>query len=127
MCSKAFSLLLSGSLIVSFLTPASAQSAQTESLRRKVIEWGTNKPITAQLKTGEKLKGRIAEIKFDTLAVQLLEQGKIVTRELPWDDLNKISLNSKDEKARKIGGFIAIGVLVTIAVVIGIALNDPDF
>ena len=127
MCSKAFSLLLSGSLLAFLLTPASAQSAQAQSLRRKVIEWGTNKPITAQLKTGEKLKGRIAEIKFDTLAIQLLEQGKIVTRELPWDDLNKISLNSKDEKARKISGFIAIGVLVTIAVVIGIALNDPDF
>ena len=127
MCSKAFSLLLSGSLLAFLLTPASAQSAQAQSLRRKVNEWGTNKPITAQLKTGEKLKGRIAEIKFDTLAIQLLEQGKIVTRDLRWDDLNKVSLSSKDEKARKIGGFIAIGVLATIAVVIAIALNDPNF
>ncbi len=125
MFSKAF--WLSGALLAFICHPACAQSSQAESLRRKVIEWGTNKPLTIQLKSGEKLKGRSAEIKFDTLAVQLIEQGKIVTRELRWDDLKKVSLASGDEKARKIGGFIAIGVLATIAVVIVVALNDPNF
>ena len=114
-------------LLLLTANPAVAQSSQAESLRRRVIEWGVNKPITAQLKTGEKLKGRIAEIKFDTLSVQLLEQGKIVTRDLRWDEMNKVSLDSKDEKARKIGSFIAIGVLATLAVVIVVALNDPNF
>lgn len=122
---------LSFALSVLLLTiagqPAFAQSAKAESLRRKVIEWGTNKPVTAKLNSGEKVKGRIAEIKFDTLALQLVEQGKIVTRDLRWDDLNKVSLDSKDQKARKIGGLIAIGALVTIAIVVVVALNDPNF
>lgn len=105
----------------------SSPSAKTESLRRKVIEWGTNQPVSVKLNSGEKLKGRIAEIKFDTLAVQLLEQGKIVTRDLRWDEMNKVSLDRRDEKARKIGGFIALGVLATLAVVVVVVLNDPNF
>lgn len=114
-------------LLTALVNPTFAQSSKAESLRRKVIEGGTNKPIAVKLNSGEKLKGRVAEIKFDTLALQFVEQGKIVTRELRWDDLNKVSLDSKDEKARKIGGFIALGVLATLAIVVVVVLNDPNF
>lgn len=114
-------------LLTALIHPTLAQSSQAERLRRKVIEWGTNKPVTVKLSSGEKVKGRLAEIKSDTLALQFVEQGKIVTRELRWDDLNHVRLDSKDEKARKIGGFIAIGVLATLAIVIGVALTDPNF
>ena len=114
-------------LFTAFVNPTFAQSSKAESLRRKVIEWGINKPLAVKLNSGEKLKGRSAEIKFDTLAIQLVEQGQFVTREVRWDDLNQVALDSKDEKARKIGGFIAIGVLATLAVVIGVALTDPNF
>ncbi len=127
MFSKAFSLLLAAALFVLAANPAFAQFSKAESLRRKVIEWGANKPVTAKRSAGEKVKGRIAEIKSDTLALQFVEQGKIVTRELRWDDLNNVRLDSKDEKARKIGGFIAIGVLATLAIVVVVALNDPNF
>ena len=122
--SWALSILL---LLTAVSNPAFAQGSKAESLRRKVIEWGTNKLIAVKLNSGEKLKGRVAEIKFDTLAMQFVEQGKIVTRELRWDDLNKVSLDSKDEKARKIGGFIALGVLATLAIVVVVVLNDPNF
>jgi hypothetical protein len=104
-----------------------AQSAKAESLRRKVSAWGTNQPVAVQLHSGEKLKGRIAEIKFDTLGLQLLAQGKIVTREVRWDEMKKVSLASQDKKARKVGAFILVGTLVAIAVAVGIALNDPNF
>lgn len=114
-------------LLTALINPAFAQSSQAGNLRRKAIEWGANKPVTAKLSSGEKVKGRIAEIKFDTLALQLVEQGKIVTRELRWDELNNVTLDSKDEKARKIGSFIALGVLATLAVVVVVALNDPNF
>ena len=130
MCNRAFSLLLSGALLAFIIHPTNAQSspsAKAESLRRKVIEWGTNKPVALQLKSGEKLKGRLADIKFDIFAIQCIEQGKIVTRALRWDDLNKVSLDSRDEKARKIGGWIAIGVLATLAAVVVVTLNDPNF
>ena len=114
-------------LFTAFVNPTFAQSSKAESLRRKVIEGGTNKPLAVKLHSGEKVKGRVAEIKFDTLALQMVEQGKIVTRELRWDDLNQVTLDSKDKKARKIGGFIVLGVFVTLAVVIGVALTDPNF
>lgn len=114
-------------LLTGVSNPAFAQTSRAESLRRKVIEWGTNNAVTIKLNSGEKVKGRVTEIKFDTLALQFVEQGRIVTRELRWDDLNKVTRDSKDEKARKIGGFIALGVLATLAVVIVVALNDPNF
>ena len=58
----ALSILL---LLTGVGNPAFAQTSKAESLRRKVIEWGTNKLITVKLNSGEKLKGRVAEIKFD--------------------------------------------------------------
>lgn len=127
MLSKAFSLLLAAALLVYATNPAVAQSSKSESLRRQVIQWGTNQTIAIKLNSGEKLKGRIVEIKFDTLAIQLVEQGKIVSRELQWTELNKVSLDNKPQKARKIGGFIALGVLATLVVVVAVALNDPNF
>lgn len=121
------SLTLSALLLFTALVdPTFAQSSQSDNLRRKVIEWGTNKPIAVKLKSGEKLKGRIADIKDDALSVQLLAQGKIVTRELRWDDLHKVSLDTRDEKARKFGGLIAGGVLATVFIVIVVALSDPN-
>jgi hypothetical protein len=120
------SLMLSVLLLLTS-NSVNSQTSKSESLRRKVIEWGINQPLTIKLNSGEKLKGRSAEIKFDTLAVQMMEQGKIVTRKLRWDEMNQVSRASKDEKARKIGGFIAVGVLATLAVVVGLALTDPNF
>ncbi len=113
-------------LFTALVNPAFAQSSKAENLRRKVIKGGTNKPLAVKLNSGEKLKGRSAEIKFDTLTMQLVEQGKIVTREVRGDEMNHVSLVSKNKKVRKIGGFIALGVLVTLAIVIGVALSDPD-
>lgn len=114
-----------------FITPvhrAMAQSLPSDNLRRQVIEWGTNKPIAIQLKSGAKLQGRIAEIKDDALLLQLLEQGKIETRALQWGEIKKVSLkNSADEKARKIGGFIALGTIAAVVIIIGVALSDPNF
>jgi hypothetical protein len=99
-----------------------AQSPQAEKLRRKAIEWGTNKPVTAQLKTGEKLKGRIADIKDDLFAVQLVDKDKVVARELRYSDVDKIS--AKDGgKAGKIAGYTALGVPAGVGVVFLIVLG----
>lgn len=108
--------------------PVTAQSSAEEKLRHRVVEWGPNKVVSVQLKSGEKIKGRIAEIKDDALSIQFLNQGKIDTRDFRWNEIKKVSLKSNTEdRVRKTGGFLAIGLLVTIAVVIGIALSDPDF
>lgn len=129
MLRKICSLSLSGLLIFAFaFPPALAQSAAAEKLRARVIEWGPNKAVAVQLKSGEKLQGRIAAIRDDALTIQFLQQGKIDTRDFRWSELHKVSLKTDTEaKVRKTGGFLALGVLATLAIVIGIALTDPNF
>ena len=129
MLRKISTLLLSGLMIFALtIRPALSQSATDEKLRNRVVEWGPNKVVNIQLKSGEKLQGRIVDIRDDALAIQFLQQGKIDTRDFRWQEIKKASLkNNTEDKVRKTGGFIALGVLVTIAVVIGVALSDPDF
>ena len=123
------SLLLALLLLTCLATqPALAQLSKEEKLRHRVIEWGPNKVVAVELKSGAKLQGRIAEIKDYALSLQFLQQGKIDTRDFRWDEIKKVSLkNSTDDKVRKTGGLLALGVLVTLAVVIGVALSDPNF
>ena len=124
-----FSTLLALLLLTGTATqPALAQLSKQEKLRARVVEWGPNKVVSLQLKSGAKLQGRIAEIKDYALSLQFLQQGKIDTRDFRWDEIKKVSLkNSTDDKVRKTGGLLALGVLVTLAVVIGVALSDPNF
>ena len=124
-----FSTLLALLLLTGTATqPALAQLSKQEKLRARVVEWGPNKVVSLQLKSGAKLQGRIAEIKDYALSLQFLQQGKIDTRDFRWDEIKKVSLkNSTDDKVRKMGGLLALGVLVTLAVVIGVALSDPNF
>lgn len=127
MRSSFFTPLLSGLMIFAFaIRPALAQSSPDEKLRHRVVEWGPNKAIAIQFKSGEKINGRIAEIKDDVLTIQFLEQGKIITRDFRWSAIKKVSLQkSTEDKVRKTSGFIALGLLATIAVVIGVALSQP--
>ncbi|MFN7927404.1 MAG: hypothetical protein U0Y68_05570 [Blastocatellia bacterium] len=125
---KFSTLLLSGLLIFTFaLRPVQAQSSPEEKLRARVVEWGPNKAVAIELKSGEKLQGRIAEIKDDALSIQFLQQGKIDTRAFRWSEIKKVSLKqSTENKVRKTSGFIALGVLVALAVVIGVGLSQLD-
>lgn len=119
------------SIVLFFLWAGQVVTAQTlpeEKLRSRVIEWGPNKAVALQLKSGEKLQGRIAEIKDDALTMQFLQQGKIDTRDFRWSEIKKVSLKQNTEdKVRKTGGFIALGALALIVVVVVVALNDPNF
>ena len=128
MLRKISTLFLSGLLIFAIANPPTlAQSAPDEKLRHRVVEWGPNKAVGVELKSGEKIKGRIAAIKDDALTMQFLQQGKIETRDFRWHEIKKISLKqSTEDKVRKTGGFIALGVLATLAVVIGVALSQLD-
>jgi preprotein translocase subunit SecF len=129
MLRKFCSLFLSGLMIFALtIRPAQAQVSPEDKLRHRVIEWGPNKAVALQLKSGEKLQGRIAEIKDDALTMQFLQQGKIDTRDFRWNEIKKVSLKQNTEdKVRKTGGFIALGALALIVVVVVVALNDPNF
>ena len=114
-------------LLLLTANPAAAQSSQAESLRRKVIGWGVNKPIVVKLKSGSKIDGRVAEIKDMNFVVQLVENSQVVTREINYSDVDKIS--GKDGgKAGKIAGYTALGVLagvgVAFLIVLGIWANN---
>ena len=132
MCNKVFSLLLSVSLIAFVINPAWAQTKTTSpekqaEFKKRVVEWGTNKSVAVKLKSGEKLDGRIAEIKDDLFAVQFVDKDKVTSHEIRYSDVNKIS-GKAGSKAGRIAGYTALGVLagvgVAFLVVLGIWANN---
>lgn len=117
---------LSFLLCVLFVLPSFAQTNNKQlekevKFKQRIVEWGTNKIIAVKLKSGERLEGRIAEIKDDLFAVQFVEKDKVTSREIPYNNLDKIS--GKDGgKAGKIVGYTALGVLAGVGVLVLISL-----
>lgn len=90
--------------------------------KAKVVSWGTNKQVNVQLFSGEKISGRIADIKDDLLIIQLAENGQIVKRDVPYENIKKIT---DVVGSGKVAGYTALGVLAGIGgtlVVIMIAI-----
>ena len=114
-------------LCLLFVIPGTAQTnnkqlAKETKLKQQVIEWGTNKTVAVKLKSGEKLDGRIAEIKEDLFAVQFVDKDKITAREIRYSEVDKIS--GKDGgQAGKIAGYTALGVLAGVGVVFLVVLG----
>jgi hypothetical protein len=102
-------------LCVLFVVPSLAQTnnkqlAKETKLKQKIVEWGTNKNVAVKLKSGDKLEGRIAEIKDDLFVVQFVDIDQVTSRDLRYSDVDKIS--AKDGgKAGKIAGYTALGGL----------------
>ena len=119
-------------LCVLFVIPGTAQTNHKQlekeaKLKQKIVAWGTNKNVAVNLKSGEKLEGRIAEIKDDLFVVQFVDKDKVTSRAINYSDVDKIS--GKDGgKAGKIAGYTALGVLagvgVAFLVVLGIWANN---
>lgn len=60
---KIFTFLLSGLMMFALaIRLTQAQSSPDETLRNRGVEWEPNKVVKIQLKSGEKLQGRLAEI-----------------------------------------------------------------
>ena len=114
-------------LCLLFVIPGYAQTNNKQlekeaKLKQKIVEWGTNKNVAVKLKSGEKLDGRIAEIKEDLFAVQFVDKDKVTSREINYSDVDKIS--GKDGgKAGKIAGYTALGVLAGVGVVFLVVLG----
>lgn len=123
MLKQALSLLLCMLFILpSFAQTNNKQLEKETKLKQKIVAWGTNKTVAVKLKSGEKLEGRIAEIKDNLFAVQFLEKDKVTSREIPYSNLDKIS--GKDGgKAGQIVGYTALGVLAGVGVMFIIVLG----
>lgn len=118
--------ILSLLLCLLFVVPSWAQTTNKQvtketKLKQKVVEWGTNKNVLVKLKSGEKLDGRIADIKDEIFAVQFVNKDQVTSRELRYSDVDKIS--EKDGgKAGKVAGYTALGVLAGVGVLFLISL-----
>lgn len=113
--------LLCALLSITLLNAASfAQTgSKEEKLKAKIVHWGLQKNVTVQLKSGEKLQGRVTEIKDDFFAVQILQQGQIATRQVSFAEIQKLS-GHNDWDANKARNYIglagAIGLVVFVVV-----------
>lgn len=118
--------MLSLFLCVLFIVPSLAQTnkqqlAKETKLKQKIVEWGTNKNVAVKLKSGNKLEGRIADIKDELFVVQFVDKDQVTSRDLRYSDVDKIS--AKDGgKAGKVAGYTVLGVLAGVGVVMLVTL-----
>lgn len=128
MLKQTFALLLCLLLVVPSLAQTNNQQQEKETkLKQKLVEWGTNKNVAVKLKSGEKIEGRIADIKDELFVVQLVDKDKVTSRDIAYSTVDKIS--AKDGgKAGKVAGYTALGVLagvgVVLLVMVGIWANN---
>lgn len=95
--------------------------------KQTLVKWGTNKQIKVKLKSGEKINGRLADIKDEFFEVQSVsKEGKVTSRQLNYSEVKSLSAKIN---GGKIAGYtilgIAAGVGITALIVIAaIAAND---
>jgi small nuclear ribonucleoprotein (snRNP)-like protein len=123
MLKKTICLLLCALIVVpSFAQMNNKQLEKETKFKQRIVEWGMNKNVSIKLKSGEKLDGRISEIKDDLFAVQFMQKDKVTSREINYSEVNKIS--GKDGgKAGKIVGYTALGVLAGVGVIFLVVLG----
>jgi hypothetical protein len=123
MLKQPLSFLLCALLVVSGFAQTNNKQLEKEAkLKQKVVEWGTNKNVSVKLKSGEKLAGRIADIKDDIFALQFVDKDKVTSREIRYSDVDKIS--TKDGgKAGRVVGYTALGVLAGVGVFMVVILS----
>lgn len=104
---------------------AFAKQTSEANLKQKIVEWGTNKNVSVKLKSGSKIDGRIAAINDANFTVQLVENGNVVTRDINYSDVNKIS-GKGGNSGGKIAGWIVLGAVAGVGalIFIGLALAD---
>lgn len=135
MFSKSFPLLLSWLLVmVVTVSPALArttaasltkQQTQEAKHKKRIVEWGTNKNVSVKLKSGSKIHGRIAEIKDENFVVQLVENGQVVSRDIRYSDVDKLSAKG-ETSGGKVASYIVIGALAALGTIVLIGLSLAD-
>lgn len=94
---------------------AAKQTSQEAKFKQKIVGWGTNKQVAVELNSGQKFKGRIANIQDDLFTVQIVQQGQISSREVRYQEIKKIS-DQDGSKAGKVIGYTTIGVLAGLGI-----------
>ncbi len=92
-----------------------------EKYKKQVLEWGTNKNIWVEMKSKEKLQGRISDIRDDVFVLQILEKDTIKDRAIRYDEVKKLSARDGG-KAGKIAGITGLSILAGVGVVFLVTL-----
>lgn len=94
-------------------TKTTSPQKQAE-LKKRVVEWGTNKQVNVKLNSGEKFSGRLADIQNEFFVVQsITPDGKVTSHQINFSDVNKVSQKGQ---AGRVAGFTALGVLAAVGV-----------
>jgi Flp pilus assembly protein TadB len=113
-------LLLSVSMLAQSLqTVSDKEKAKIEKIKQRVVDWGTNKNVTAKFRAGGKQKGRVSEISDEFFTLQFVEQGRVSSREIRYEELKGIS--GQGDGANIAAG-IAVGALAAVGVVATVVL-----
>lgn len=135
MVRKTFTLAISWLLVVTLASlptlartataSLSKQQAQEAKHKKRIVEWGTNKNVTVKLKSGSKVEGRLADIKDENFVVQLVENGQVVSRDIRYSEIDKLSAKG-ETSGGKVAGYIVIGALAALGTIILIGLSLGD-
>lgn len=86
-----FSLLLIQVLLIALLPFHLLAQPNEEKLKTQIVNWGLNKTVTAKLKSGAKLQGRVTEIKDEFFVLEVVQQGQSQMRQMQFSEIDKLS------------------------------------
>lgn len=119
---QTLSFIICALLVVTSVAQTNNKQLEKETkLKQKIVEWGTNKNVSLKLKSGEKLVGRISDIKDNQFALQLVDKDKVTSREFRYNEVDKIS-GKEPGKAGKVVGYTALGVLAGLGALLLISV-----
>ena len=112
-------------LAFSLTAPYVFAQSKEEKLKNKIINWGLNKNVTVKLINGEKVEGRIAEIKDEYFTVQGLPLGQVTTRQVKFSEVHSISGKGETD-VRKVTQYFALGSAVLFTVLAVVSLSKSN-
>lgn len=104
----------------------SKEEQRVAKLKKRVVEFGTNKIAAVQLKSGEKVTGRVSEIRDDAFVVQSADKGQITSRDLKYDDVSGVKEKGVGKRVAGRVALITVAVAGGVMLVILIALASVD-
>lgn len=111
--------------LLCLLNAASLAQTNEEKLKTKIVHWGLHKNVTVKLNSGEKLQGRVAEIKDEFFALQVLNQSPISMRQIPFREVHKLSGHT-DWDAQKARTYIGLAGAILLVVYVAVNLTRSN-
>ncbi len=104
---------------------SAVKSKDVEELRKKAIRAGIDSKVIVRLGNGEKLRGRLAEIKDDAITVQYASDTKLESKDLNFSTIADIRRAEGMSTAAKVvvGAGIGAGIALTSLAILAAMLR----